>query len=79
MIFTAPACAKCKRRNVITFHVEPEEAFVRVTLGRWKTGICPSCFDAEAEKAKVQYEFVSVEAVSWSGRPPPRNPFKRRR
>lgn len=47
MISDAPACAKCKRRSIVTFHVDPEEAFVKVTLGRWRTAVWPSCFDQE--------------------------------
>jgi hypothetical protein len=79
MISTAPTCAKCKRRNIVTFNVEPKEAFVKVTLGRWKTGLCPSCFDAEAEKAGVRYTLVGLDGQSWSDKPPPRNPYKRKR
>jgi hypothetical protein len=64
------ACDKCRRRNPVTFHVEPEEAFRTVVLNRHN--ICPSCFDAEAEKAGVHSRFVDVEAMSWSDRPAPR-------
>lgn len=39
----------------------------------------PSCFDEEAEKARVRYRFVDVDAMSWSERPAPRNPYKRKR
>ena len=73
-----PHCQKCSRRNVVNFRVEPEEAFKTVVLNRWRE-ICPSCFDQEAERAHVQYRFVDVEAVSWSDRPQPRNPHKRKR
>src|SRR4029453_12883413 len=38
------------RRNAVSFKVEPEETWRTVVLNRWKS-ICPSCFDAEAEKA----------------------------
>ena len=41
--------------------------------------LCPSCFDAEAEKAGVRYRFVDVDAMSWSDRPAPRSRGKRRR
>jgi hypothetical protein len=73
-----PHCQKCSRRNVVNFRVEPEEAFKMVVLNRWRE-ICLSCFDQEAERARVHYKFVDVEAVSWSDRPPPRNPHKRKR
>jgi hypothetical protein len=73
-----PHCQKCSRRNVVSFRVEPEEAFKMVVLNRWRE-ICPSCFDQDAERAHVQYRFVDIEAVSWSDRPPPRNPHKRKR
>jgi hypothetical protein len=66
--FHADACGKCRRRNPISFHVEPEEAFRTVVLNRWRN-ICPSCFDEEAQKAGVRYRFVDVEGVSWSERP----------
>jgi hypothetical protein len=39
-----PHCARCKRRNVVSYHV-PEETKRVVLLGRWKTGVCPSCFN----------------------------------
>jgi len=49
-------------------------------LNRWPIGkLCASCFDAEAERAKVRYSFVNVTATSWSDQPPPRNPYKRKR
>lgn len=69
--FHADASDKCRRRNPISFHVEPEEAFRTVVLNRWRN-ICPSCFDEEAQKAGVRYRFVDVEAMSWSDRPAPR-------
>src|SRR5262245_3814947 len=47
-----PICDKCRRRNVVSFRVEPEEAWRTVVLTRWKS-ICPSCFDAEAERAAL--------------------------
>ena len=51
-----------------------------MVLNRWPIGkLCASCFDVEAEKAKVRYSFVNVTAASWSDGPPPRNPYKRRR
>jgi hypothetical protein len=41
--------------------------------------LCPSCFDAEAEKAGVRYSFTNLEGQSWSDRPTPKNPYKRMR
>lgn len=73
-----PHCQKCSRRTVINFRVEPEEAWKAVTLNRWRD-ICPSCFDAEAEKAGVRFTFTDVGATAWSDRPLPRNPHKRKR
>jgi PHP family Zn ribbon phosphoesterase len=72
------ACQKCKRRNPIGYTVEPEDAWKMVVLNRWRV-LCPSCFDAEAEKAGVRYRFANLAGESWSDRPPPRNPYKRRR
>ena len=71
-------CDKCKRRNPIAFHVEPEEAWKTVVLNRWRK-LCPSCFDVLAEQARVAYRFVAVESTSWSQRPAPRNPYKRKK
>ncbi len=79
MISTAPTCPKCGRRSIITFRVEPEQAFAAVTLNRWRTNICPSCFDQEAEKAGIKYTLVGLDGELWSDKPPPRNPYKRRR
>jgi PHP family Zn ribbon phosphoesterase len=72
------ACSKCGRRNPINFRVEPEEAWRTVVLNRWRI-VCPSCFDAEAEKAGVRYNFAELEEQSWSERPAPRSPYKRKR
>jgi hypothetical protein len=68
--FNADACDKCRRRNLVTFSVEPEEARRTVVLNRWRKP-CPSCFDIEAEKAGVRTTITDVEAVSWSDRPAP--------
>jgi hypothetical protein len=56
---------------VVAYHVEPESAFKTVVLNTWRA-ICASCFDVEAEKAKVDYTFVNVSAQSWNEQPPPR-------
>lgn len=37
MISTAPHCDMCRRRNVIGYRVEPEEAWKTVVLNRWST------------------------------------------
>jgi hypothetical protein len=71
-------CQKRQRRKVVAYHVEPEEAWKTVVLNRWRV-LCASCFDVEAERARVGYKFVGVEAQSWSERPPPRNPYRRKR
>jgi hypothetical protein len=72
-----PICEKCRRRNVVSFQVEPAEAWRTVVLNRWKS-ICPSCFDAEAE-AGVCYHFADVQATSWSDMPEPQRRYGRRR
>jgi hypothetical protein len=59
MVSTSPTCDLCKRRNVIEYRVEPEEAWKVVVLNRWRN-LCPSCFDIEAEKAGVRYTFTNV-------------------
>jgi hypothetical protein len=43
-------CSKCQRRKVVDYHVEPVK-------------LCSSCFDVEAEKAKVRYSFANVTAT----------------
>ena len=70
-----PHCDRCKRGNVVSFRIEPEEAYALVVLNCWRE-ICPSCFDQEAERAGVNYTFVHVVS---SDRPPPRNPYRRKR
>ena len=75
---TRDHCGKCGRPVVVSFKVMPEAAWTTVVLNRWRT-MCPSCFDIEAHKAKVSYKFGELEAVSWSDRPPPKNPYKRKR
>ena len=72
------ACSKCARRNPISYRVDPEEAWKVVVLNRWRI-LCPSCFDMEAEKAGVRYSFKDLDGQSWSDRPPPRKPHRRRR
>ena len=76
--FHGNTCDRCKRNNPIDFQVVPEEAWRTVVLNRWKK-LCPSCFDSEAEKAGVAYKFAGLEGMSWSDRPAPRNPYKRKR
>jgi len=56
-------CEKCGRRNLVTYQVEPQEAWRLVLANRWKS-ICPSCFDAEAEHAAVRYQLMGTRA--WS-------------
>jgi hypothetical protein len=73
-----PICDKCRRRNVVSFKVESEEPWRTVVLNRWKS-ICPSCFDAEAERAGVRYRFARVGAISWSDMPEPTRRFGRKR
>lgn len=73
-------CAKCQRRKVADYHVEPESAWKTVVLDRWSVGkLCVSCFDVEAEKARVPYRFIAMTAQSWNEQPSPRNPFKWKR
>jgi hypothetical protein len=72
--FHADYCDKCRRNSPVSFTVEPEEVWRTVVLNRWKR-LCPSCF----ERAGVHYSFANLEGMSWSDRPPPRNPHKRRR
>jgi hypothetical protein len=76
--FHANTCDRCKRVNPIDFEVIPEEAWRAVVLNRWRK-LCPSCFDQLAEQAGVAYKFAALEGMSWSDRPAPRNPYKRRR
>lgn len=75
---TAPHCDVCRRRSVVAYRVEPEEAWKTVVLNRWRN-VCPSCFDAEAERAGVRFSFANLEGQSWSDKPAPRNPYRRKR
>jgi hypothetical protein len=74
----AQHCARCKRRNVVSYTV-PEDIKRLVLLGRWKTGVCPSCFDELAEQGGIRYSFEEVSAVSWSDMPAPKTQPRRRR
>jgi hypothetical protein len=74
----AQHCARCKRRNVVSYHV-PEEIKRLVLLGRWQTGVCPSCFDELAEQGRIRYSFEDVSAVSWSDMPVPKTTRRGRR
>ena len=76
--FHTNTCDRCKANNPIAFDVEPAEAWRAVVLNRWKK-LCPGCFDLLAEQAGIAYKFVRLDAMSWSDRPAPRNPYKRRR
>lgn len=78
MISTAPHCDVCRRRTVVSYRVEPEEAWKTVVLNRWRN-VCPSCFDVAAEKASVKYTFTNLDGRSLHDCPPPRNPYKRKR
>jgi hypothetical protein len=71
-------CDKCKNTSPISFTVTPEGAWKTVVLNRWRK-LCPGCFDVEAEKAGLRYSLADLEGESWSDRPPPKNPYKRRR
>jgi hypothetical protein len=73
-----PVCEKCRRRNVMTFEVEPTAAWRTVVLNRWRN-ICPSCFDGEAERAGVRYRFLDVKATSWSDMPEPNRRYGKKR
>ena len=74
----AQHCARCKRRNVVSCQV-PEDIKRLVLVGRWKTGVCPSCFDELAEQGGIRYSFEDVSAVSWSDVPAPKISPRRRR
>jgi hypothetical protein len=50
MVISDPhTCAKCKRRNPINYHVEPETAWRTVVLNRWKQ-LCPSASTCSRSK-----------------------------
>jgi len=67
-------------RKVVDYQFEPPEAWKLVVLNRWPIGkLCASCFDVEADKAKVRYTFINVTATSWSDQPAPRKAYKRKR
>jgi hypothetical protein len=74
----AQHCARCKRRNVVSYTV-PEEIKRLVLLDRWKTGVCASCFDELAEQGGIRYSFEDVSAVSWSDMPVSKTRPRRRR
>jgi len=51
-------CSKCQRRKAVEGAWKPN----RGPIGK----LCASCFDAEADKASVQYTLVNVTGKSWS-------------
>ena len=59
----ATVCEKCGRRHLVTYTVEPKQAWRLVVQDRWRA-LCPSCFDGAAERAGVRYQFVNVRAMS---------------
>src|SRR5262245_60995993 len=73
-----PNCDKGRWRNVVSFKVEPEKAWRTIVPNRWKS-ICPSCIDAEAERAGVRCHFAGIQATSWSDVPEPQRRYGRRR
>ena len=75
---TMPLYEKCARRSLVTYQVEPKEAWRVVVRDRWKS-ICPSCFDAEAEPTPVRYQFIGTCAVSRSDSPARQNNLEKRR
>ena len=77
MPWTGENCSKCKRRMNVTFDV-PEDVWRKATLNRWRL-LCPQCFDLEAEKAGVSYEFEKLAGESWSERKRCDGTRKRRR
>jgi hypothetical protein len=75
----ATLCEKCGRRHLVAYQVESKEAWRLVVQNRWRD-LCPNCFDAEAERVGVRYQFVSIRATSWSGATEPfRRAAKKRR
>jgi hypothetical protein len=65
MTWTGGNCSKCKQRICVTFSVEPADAWKNVVLNRWRL-LYPACFDIEAERAGVSYEFAGLSSVTWS-------------
>jgi hypothetical protein len=63
---------------VISYTV-PEEIKRLVLLNRWKTGVCPCCFDELAEQGSIRYSFEDVSAVSWSDMPVSKTRPRKRR
>ena len=78
MAWDGDNCSKCKQRICVTYQVEPAEAWKNVVLNRWRL-LCPACFDIEAERAGVQYEFASLSGITWSQTANWRGSKKRRR
>ena len=61
---TGEVCKRCFRANCIGFSV-PDEVWAAVVRSRW-TLLCPLCFDEEAKKGGVPYEFTALYPVTWS-------------
>lgn len=59
-------CKRCRRRNVVGFHVV-DALWHGVVKDRW-TLLCPGCFDEVAEVEGVPYDIAQEDLypVSWS-------------
>jgi hypothetical protein len=66
----AALCEKCGRRHLVAYQVEPKEAWRLVVQDRWHN-LCPSSFDAEAERLGVRFQFRGTRATSWGSVPGP--------
>jgi len=57
-------CKKCHRRNCVGFNVS-DDVWKSVAQERWNV-LCATCFDEEAQRLGIEYEFGEVWPISWS-------------
>jgi len=63
IVWPYESCRCCGERNVIGFLVM-DEVWLAVT-GDEDTIWCPACFDREAQRNEIKYNFLGLFPVSW--------------
>lgn len=57
-------CKRCGRRNCVGFRVS-DTIWNAVVKDRWNV-LCTTCFDEEAEAARIRYVFLETYPVTWN-------------
>jgi len=54
-------CEKCARRDLVSYQKEPQEVWRLFVQKRWRH-ICPNCFNGEAERVGIRFQFSGMRA-----------------